>query len=156
MNDRLNAFRRLSLKALLHRTGFLDASPQDWTLERIGTWQVSRDGELQVGAAAVWLTVHGQLDDWVLQPGESVRLRRGQRAAVEPWRAATVAQLQWQPQAALIARPAAPSAGVLRGLLAWGLGRLSATLAAWSQGTEALARRMRPASRCSGATCSAL
>ncbi|KMZ12533.1 Serine-pyruvate aminotransferase/archaeal aspartate aminotransferase [Candidatus Burkholderia humilis] len=43
------------------------------------TWRVSRDAELRVGDASVWLTRHGDGYDYWLKPGDIVRFVRGER-----------------------------------------------------------------------------
>jgi hypothetical protein len=43
------------------------------------SWRVSREAELRIGDAPVWLTRHRDPYDYWLQPGDIVRLVRGER-----------------------------------------------------------------------------
>lgn len=55
------------------------------------------DGRLTVLEAAAWMTIDGDGEDRFLRPGESVELRRGQRAVIEAWSRGADVCLAWQP-----------------------------------------------------------
>jgi len=46
---------------------------------RTVSWRLSRDAELRIGDACVWLTRHQDPYDYWLMPGDVVRLTRGER-----------------------------------------------------------------------------
>ncbi|WP_250451546.1 DUF2917 domain-containing protein [Caballeronia sp. ATUFL_M2_KS44] len=46
---------------------------------RTVSWRVSRDAELRIGKASVWLTRHRDPYDYWMQPGDVLRLVRGER-----------------------------------------------------------------------------
>lgn len=116
-------------------------------VERVRRLDARAVGWLQVGTAPVWLTLDGQVDDWVLMPGERLPLKRGERAVVEPWHAGSVAQLSWQAapgpaqRVGLGLTAARRGVAALRGALAAGLRALAAAFAAWARNAEAMARR---------------
>ena len=60
-------------------------------------WRVARAGVLQVQDGPLWLTRDGDPDDHVLQPGDHLHLRAGERITVSAWRAAQAAAWQWRP-----------------------------------------------------------
>lgn len=124
MNAWLNPGDRLSFSALQERAWRVGRASRCLAVGQAIETRAGHDGWLRVGSAAVWLTLQGQPDDWVLQPGECFVLRRGQRVVVGPWRAGTVAQLHWQAQAA----PAA-----WWGLLAWARQAWGRCAAAWAR-----------------------
>lgn len=127
---------RLKLSALQRRTGQLGTTPRRWALR--GPMQViaRRPGWLLAGTAPLWVTLPGQPQDWVLQPGERLTLQRGQLAVAGPWHADGPVVVLWQP--ATQARWAGLRQGVATGLAA-----LAAALAAGARGVESLAGRAR-------------
>lgn len=128
---------RLSLSALQDRAGGqLGRTQRQWTLRQPVQLKAGRAGWLQAGAAPVWVTLHRQPEDWVLQPGERLPLLRGQRAVIGPWRDGTEVALHWQP-----ARQGGPA--TLKRIVAAGLSAVAEGLAAGACGIEALARRAR-------------
>lgn len=58
--------------------------------------QTSLAGQVEALEGAVWLTVSGQAEDWVLQPGERLHLPAGARAFASPWRPRQAARLAWR------------------------------------------------------------
>jgi hypothetical protein len=46
---------------------------------RMVSWRLSRDAELRVGEASLWLTRHRDPYDYWMKPGDVVRLSRGER-----------------------------------------------------------------------------
>lgn len=54
-------------------------------------------GQIEALEGPVWLTVTGQADDWVLQPGERLHLPAGARAFASPWRPRQAVRLAWRP-----------------------------------------------------------
>ena len=53
-------------------------------------------GEFAVLEGKVWLTRRGDLDDHVLEPGQSIVLEPGDDVVMEAWRDGEVARLQWR------------------------------------------------------------
>ena len=43
------------------------------------SWRLTRDAELRIGAASVWVTRHQDPYDYWMKPGDIVRLSRGER-----------------------------------------------------------------------------
>ncbi|ACB32388.1 hypothetical protein Lcho_0113 [Leptothrix cholodnii SP-6] len=60
-------------------------------------WRVARAGVLQVQDGPLWLTRDGDPDDHVLQPGDHLHLRAGERVTVGAWRPAQATAWQWRP-----------------------------------------------------------
>ena len=92
----------------------LDRRDHRLPLPRATTLVVRRAGVLKVPAdagSAVWLTVDGEAQDRVLQPGEGLSLARGHRVVVEPWRADRGAALCWRAQGASAGTAAPPWRG---------------------------------------------
>jgi hypothetical protein len=73
-----------------------------------------RGGELSVVRGRVWVTRPGDLDDHVLEAGQSMLLRSADAVVVEQWRAADPAVIEWYP------RPSQPLAAP-RGAAAYAL-----------------------------------
>lgn len=78
------------------------------TLPAGETLQTSLAGQIEALDGAIWLTVSGQAEDWVLQPGERLHLPAGARAFASPWRPRQSTRLAWRPlrHAALVANAA--------------------------------------------------
>jgi Protein of unknown function (DUF2917) len=81
---------------LSHRTRALG-------LSQARSLQVRRAGHLTVLGGPAWLTVDGEGQDRVLQPGEALRLESGHRLVIEPWRSGDNNRLLWQPAARTLA-----------------------------------------------------
>lgn len=159
MSAWFNPGDRLSLLALQDRAGRLGRAPSQWALQRPVQVRAGAGGWLLVNAAPAWVTLDGQSDDWVLQPGERIPLRPGQRAVAESWRADTAAELQWLPLAppghgALTQAARSALGSPLRRTAAAGLAALASAMATAARGAEALARRARGGAN-EGATCAA-
>ncbi|MCA0176957.1 MAG: DUF2917 domain-containing protein [Proteobacteria bacterium] len=58
--------------------------------------QTSLAGQVEALEGTIWLTVSGQAEDWVLQPGQRLQLPAGARAFVSPWRPRQAARLAWR------------------------------------------------------------
>lgn len=106
------------------------------------TLKPARAGVLRVASGTVWLTQTGGTGDWVLQAGETHRLRAGQLAVLEDWGGAVPASFDWQPDRA-------QALGVDLGLrwLAAGadaVARRLGRLAAWARARSAASSAMRP------------
>lgn len=160
MSAWFNPGDRPSLLALQDRAGRLGLAPRQWALQRPVQMRAGASGWLLVKAAPAWVTLDGQHDDWVLQPGERIPLRRGQRAVAESWRADTAAELQWLPlppqgHGSLTQAARSAFAAALRSTTAAGLAALASALATAARGAEALARRARGVSN-EGASCTAM
>jgi hypothetical protein len=55
------------------------------------SWRVARDAELRAHDARIWLTRHGDLNDYWLEAGEIARLVRGERVWISSEMARPVA-----------------------------------------------------------------
>lgn len=66
-------------------------------------------GEFVVLSGRVWLTRDGDLEDYVLEAGESFDIASGDVVVVEPWRRDVPALIAWRP-----GRQVRPQAGALR------------------------------------------
>jgi len=120
--------------AAIRRSGVVSAAY--FSLQGTSRWLAAEDGVLTLaGAAGVWITRDNDLDDHVLQPGDSLSVRAGDALIVEPLRRGEQAWLDWQADAAP-AQPALPrrAAGLLAGFLATGL-------LALARSAEAIAKR---------------
>ncbi|SAK63199.1 hypothetical protein AWB76_03342 [Caballeronia temeraria] len=53
---------------------YLDVHPHQMV-----SWRLTRDADLRIGDASVWLTRHRDPYDYWLKPGDVVRLSRGER-----------------------------------------------------------------------------
>jgi len=53
-------------------------------------------GRLTVAAGRVWITRAGDLDDHVLDAGETLAIDAHEDVVVEPWRAGAAARLAWR------------------------------------------------------------
>lgn len=91
-------------------------------------WRASEAGTLIAHGSALWVTRTGGGDDLVLNPGEGLRLRRGDEVVAETWRADGQAQLRWWAEAQglrtrgfweALARGAEAAARVLGRLADW-------------------------------------
>lgn len=85
-----------------------------WPLDGVARWQVGTTGWLAVEGATVWLTRDGELDDHVLEPGQGLPLRSGDRITVEPWSTGARARLVWSPAAAAQHERVLRAAGLAR------------------------------------------
>jgi hypothetical protein len=102
---------------------------------------VRRSGELLVQRGSVWVTRTGDLDDYVVEAGGRVVIRRGDAVLVQPWRRGENVQVAWrassQTWASDVARRVAVSTGAwvskLAGRLAHGLRRAAHAVAAIGQ-----------------------
>ena len=102
------------------------------------------EGELTVLTGSVWMTRHGDLDDHLLQRGDSVHIGLADRAVLESWERDLSATVQWR----AIERPVASQAraGFLRGL-AFVAGAAALALARAEAGFTALARSAASSAR---------
>ena len=100
-----------------------------------------RGGELSVVRGRVWVTREGDLDDHVLEAGQSMLLRSVASVVVEQWRPAESAVIEWypRPSAPLTAAPRGAVAYVLRGV-ALAADAVARGLRGAEGGFEALAR----------------
>ena len=60
-----------------------------------------RGGRLEVLAGRVWLTRAGELDDHVVEAGQSLRLAGSRGAVVEAWGDGRPAVVAWKPRTAI-------------------------------------------------------
>lgn len=106
-------------------------------------WRAPAAGHLQVHGTTVWITRTGGGPDWVLSPGERLRLEAGQELVVETWHPQGCAELHWQPLAqprrvrdvwAALAGGADAAARALGRLAAWARERSAASSASRAQG----------------------
>ena len=107
------------------------------------TLKPARAGVLRVASGTVWLTQTGGTGDWVLQAGETHRLRAGQLAVLEDWGGPVPASFYWQSDAS------AQALGLDLGLrwLAAGadeVARRLGRLAAWARARSAASSAMHP------------
>ena len=107
-----------------------------------------RGGELSVVRGRVWLTREGDLDDHVLDAGQSMLLRSASAVVVEPWRVSESAVVEWYPRPAQpLAAPRGVAAYALRGLalaadaVARGLRGAEGRFAALARSAASMARR---------------
>lgn len=106
-------------------------------------------GVLKVVEGVVWLSRRGDIDDYVLRPGQEFRLETGDDAVMEPWRPGQTVRVDWQadPQHLrlrdLRESLFAPARSALAALPAWtGLTRLAGVgLAALARSAASSARR---------------
>ena len=76
-----------------------------------------RGGELSVVRGRVWVTLEGDLDDHVLEAGQSMLLRSATAVVVEQWRPAESAVIEWYPRPSEpLAAPRGVAAYALRGV----------------------------------------
>jgi hypothetical protein len=100
-----------------------------------------RGGELAVVRGRVWITRAGDLDDHVLDAGQSMLLRSASAVVVEQWRATESAVVEWYP------RPAESLAGAPRGIAAYGLRGLAFAADATARGLRGAAGRFAALAR---------
>lgn len=120
-----------------------------WQLHegRAATLRPTLAGALTVRSGRVWVTHDALPGDWVLEAGQSLRLRRGDQAVVEDWDARQPATLEWQPDLSLVQRArlgwawrtladgADALARGLDGLADWARARSAAPSASRAQGS---------------------
>jgi hypothetical protein len=85
-------------------------------------WRAPGAGELVARDLPLWLTREGDLDDHVLQPGQSLRLRRGDDVVIEALRRAVPPAWDWVPAQGVHASTGQPPRrpeGLLGRLAAW-------------------------------------
>lgn len=135
-------------------TSGLDGSPPGcgWRLAA-GTAMRIRHGRLQVVTGRVWLTRRGDLQDHVLESGQTMAVSDADAALIETWGADGSAVVSWRP----------PSLGRLRGVADAGIAsalRVAAALCAatgdrFVHAAEILSARARLAAAGAGGRCSA-
>lgn len=108
-----------------------------------------RAGELAVVRGRVWITREGDLDDHVLDAGQSLLLRSASAVVVGQWRASESAVVEWYPRPAqaLAQAPRSIAAYALRGLalaadaVARGLRGAAGRFAALARSAASMAKR---------------
>jgi hypothetical protein len=100
-----------------------------------------RAGELSVVRGRVWVTREGDLDDHVLEAGQTMLLRSAAAVVVEQWRASESAVVEWYP------RPAAPLAAAPRGAAAYALRGLALAADAVARGLRGVEGRFEALAR---------
>lgn len=102
--------------------------PRNTPSAAAGNWQLPagralaleprRPGRLHVARGAVWATLHGPLSgqpdrsqDLMLQAGDSLALRRGDRLVMEPLQRGEPAWFRWDPAPVPVRVPAAQALG---------------------------------------------
>jgi hypothetical protein len=107
-------------------------------------------GEFAVLSGRVWVTRQGDLDDYVVEPGQRFFIEPADHVVVEPWTAGETVEVAWKayprlPRAEALPRGAAAFA--LRGLaagaasVAFGLRRVELGLDALARSAAAMAKR---------------
>ena len=107
-----------------------------------------RGGELSVVRGRVWVTREGDLDDHVLEAGQSMLLRSAAAVVVEQWRPAESAVIEWYPRPSEpLAAPRGAAAYALRGValaadaVARGLRGVEGRFEALARSAASMARR---------------
>ncbi len=99
-----------------------------------------RGGELSVVRGRVWLTRRGDLDDHVLDAGQSILLQSADAVVVEQWRAAEPALVGWYPRAG-------PALAAPRGAVAYALRLVALAAVGVARGLRAAEGRFEALAR---------
>jgi len=121
--------------------------PGSVELARTRRLLANAEGWVTVRGGRVWLTRDGDLNDYVLGPGERMPLWQGDRVTAEGWQSGEAAWLEWQPVHQPL--PMTYLAATLAGGFARGARGLAGGLLALARNAEAKACRAQ-GNICSG------
>ena len=98
----------------MHRASAIELQPPAASAALCGTWQLParravslrppRAGRLRITEGRAWATVDGPHDwregDFVLEPGQALPVRAGQRVVLEPWtrQPGAPVSFRWEPE----------------------------------------------------------